>query len=267
MSQLTLVSLFPDIGATLGFELAGFRAAEAEEAVDVLEDSTTGEFFDEYNGVLEELQPKAFIINAPVGLLQGSGVSDFNRIFRALRNSNYRVAAQTLNAADYGVPQRKTRLFLFGIRNDLELDPTFPEPFGYRVTIQKVLEGLPPLTEEETEMLDISHDDLYDEVARRTQGLPGRPFNLRIQRWDEPCDAISPSGGALNADAVIHPSGTRLFSFGELKRLCTFPDSLEISGSYEDQVRELGRSVPPLLMKAMALKLRQILEPNESSEE
>lgn len=105
---------------------------------------------------VRELQPKAFIFENVKGLLRQSFASYFEYIFLQLSHPEltrrksesweqhlsrlerhqtsrrvqpaYNVLFRLLNAADYGVPQRRERVFLVGFRSDLGLEWGFPEP-------------------------------------------------------------------------------------------------------------------------------------------
>lgn len=48
----------------------------------------------------------------------------------------------------------------------------------------------------------------------------------------------------------------RKFTIAELKRICAFPDDFEVSGNYGQQWERLGRAVPPLMMRAVAIEVR-----------
>lgn len=105
---------------------------------------------------VRELMPKAFIFENVKGLMRASFASYFEYIFLQLSHpgltrrkgetwerhrsrlerhhtsgegrSAYNVVFRLLNAADYGVPQRRERVFLVGFRSDLGIQWSFPEP-------------------------------------------------------------------------------------------------------------------------------------------
>ena len=55
---------------------------------------------------------------------------------------------------------------------------------------------------------------------------------------------------------MTHPVERRKFSIAELKRICAFPDDFQLTGSYAQQWERLGRAVPPLMMRAVAVAVR-----------
>jgi len=80
-------------------------------------------FFD----IVLELRPKAFLLENVKGLVSKRHRHLFEGQLKRAREV-YAIRWQVLNAADYGVPQKRQRLFAFGIRRDLGARPGFPEP-------------------------------------------------------------------------------------------------------------------------------------------
>lgn len=68
------------------------------------------------------------------------------------------------------------------------------------------------------------------------------------------CDAAS--GGRPDLASVTHPTEKRKFTIAELRRICAFPDDFILLGTYEQQWERLGRAVPPLMMRAIAVTVR-----------
>lgn len=112
-----------------------------------------GMFF-EYVRLLKGLQPKVFVAENVKGLTMGKAKSilgsfemdlfndQSNTIVHALMDCGYVVRWQILNAADYGTPQSRQRVFFIGVRKDLEMTPTFPAKQGFQYS---VLDALPHL--------------------------------------------------------------------------------------------------------------------------
>jgi DNA (cytosine-5)-methyltransferase 1 len=66
------------------------------------------------------------------------------------------------------------------------------------------------------------------------------------------CPTITASGGIPGAAGITHPIDQRKFSIAELRSICSFPSDFILEGTYQQQAERLGRSVPPLMMKAVA---------------
>lgn len=90
----------------------------------------TDDLFFEWVRLLRGLMPRAFLAENVPGLIAGNAVSEYAHVITGqLSEAGYRVIAKVLNAANYGVPQERTRLIFLGIRKDLGVQPSFPEPY------------------------------------------------------------------------------------------------------------------------------------------
>jgi DNA (cytosine-5)-methyltransferase 1 len=76
--------------------------------------------------LLRELRPRAFLYENVAGILHVRGDNVGERVCEAVAASGYRVRAAILNSAWFGVPQSRERLFVIGVRDDLDLEPVFP---------------------------------------------------------------------------------------------------------------------------------------------
>ena len=89
-------------------------------------DATRGMLYQEYARFLREIEPKAFIFENVRGLASANDGKDFNIIKEEFENSGYTINDSVLNAADYGVPQTRQRLFIAGFCDGEK--PYFPDP-------------------------------------------------------------------------------------------------------------------------------------------
>lgn len=97
------------------------------------------DLFYEFARILEQIQPRAFVAENVEGLVKGSAKGYFKAIYQALAATGYKVKAAVLDAAWLGVPQRRKRLIFIGIRNDLDMQPTFPSPLPWRYSMRDAL--------------------------------------------------------------------------------------------------------------------------------
>jgi DNA (cytosine-5)-methyltransferase 1 len=81
-------------------------------------------------------------------------------------------------------------------------------------------------------------------------------FQLEKPSADRPSPTITQRGGDAGVACVTHPVERRKFTIAELRRVCSFPDDFVLTGTYAQQWERLGRSVPPLMMRAVAATLR-----------
>lgn len=117
-----------------GFSLIGKRTL----------DDPRNQLASDYVRLVYELQPRYFVFENVKGLTVGKHVKFLRDMIKALTESGYDVVDpySVLNAADYGVPQSRQRLFLIGAKRGLPL-PTYPEPSEGRVTVHEAIGDLP----------------------------------------------------------------------------------------------------------------------------
>lgn len=88
--------------------------------------------------------PKAFIFENVKGLTEPRNRQSLEYIIENLRNNGYVVKYQILNSYDFGVPQDRDRIFIVGIRNDLE-NPwsfIFPQPINQQLKLYDLISGI-----------------------------------------------------------------------------------------------------------------------------
>ena len=101
--------------------------------------TTRGMLFEEFTRLLQAIQPKAFIFENVRGLASANDGEDFEIIKQEFADAGYTINDSILNAADFGVPQTRQRLFIVGFRNG-EV-PYFPDPT--HVEAKNALTGKP----------------------------------------------------------------------------------------------------------------------------
>ncbi len=236
------------------FSMAGKRNKKWGD-VNAYSDSEqqTDDLFFEFVRLLEGLQPKVFVAENVTGLIRGKAKGYFKQIYRAMRDAGYRLDAKVLDASWLGVPQARYRVIFMGVRNDLERDPVFPKPYEYRYSIAEVL----PADPGDTTDADMIRHRTGEEWKKLRPGQTSKKyFQLVRSNPDLPAQTITALAGYPGAASVTHPYECRKFTVPELKRLCSFPDDFEFTGNYKQQVERLGRSVPPLMMRAVAETIR-----------
>ncbi len=232
-----------------------------------------------YTRVLAEAKPRYFILENVYALTFNNKASRpaFERLLKEIDNAGYKYTWQVLNAADYGVPQARPRLFIVGCRKRDTL-PELPQPTHHgqwerretlggplpHVTTGDVLEGL--ITEPEPEeVIRGQWGHLLPEVPpgenylhfTAERGHPDPIFEWRSRYWsfllkldpNRPSPTIQAQPGPNVGP--FHWENRRL-RVPELKRLFTFPDDYEFIGKRMSVQSQLGNCVPPLLAKQVA---------------
>lgn len=252
------------------FSAAGRRANGVLGTTD-----SRGVLFREYVRLLQELSPVGFLFENVYGIIGAQGGEAWNEILKSFSEVGYKLYYRIVDAADYGVPQHRERLIIVGLK---EGEFKFPrpthgpdslddEPFYNAETAITGIE----LTDEESKsgiggrygtLLDNIPPGLNYSFYTEEMGHPNPVFAWRSKFSDflykadpnTPIRTIKASGGAFTGP--FHWEN-RFFAYPEYKRLQTFPDDYEISGTKQIAVKQIGNSVPPQLARMMALAIRQ----------
>lgn len=238
------------------------------------------DLFFEYVRFIKAIQPRVFVAENVSGLVKGVAKGYFIEIMRAMKACGYRVEAQLLDAQWLGVPQARERIIFQGVREDLGLAPAYPKPFAYRYS---VLDAIPEIGA--VDIVGNSNASHSRKNERRSVADPARTILARRSNLDVVVrqGANGAFGDATWQDSRINPSPTigagpssgnglsppsmieitrgaevekRKFTIAELKRICAFPDDFKVLGTYSQQWERLGRAVPPLMMRAIAIEIR-----------
>ena len=86
---------------------------------------------------------------------------------------------------------------------------------------------------------------------------PRRHFGLIRLDPEKPCPTIQKSQPESSTTGLVHPSQNRHLTISEIKLMSSFPSGFRLEGRFVEKWARIGNSVPPLLMKAIALHVRQ----------
>ena len=238
-----------------------------------------------YTRVLAEAKPRAFVLENVYALTYNNKASRpaFTRLLKELHEAGYEFNHRVLNAADYGVPQARPRLFIVGVRRGGKV-PELPEPthggsWERRATgnieqphgtAGEALAGLVTDPEpSETVRGSWGHllpgippgDNYLHYTAER--GHPNPQFKWRSRYWSFLLK-LDPNKPAPTIQAQPGPNvgpfhwESRRLRVAEVKRLFTFPDEFELVGSRNRVQAQLGNSVPPLLAQRVIEQVAQV---------
>ena len=276
--------------------------------------------FMEFVRFVKHFNPKFFVMENVTGILSMKTQNDDSvkdLIINEFEKINYKVNIFTLNAAEFGVPQSRIRVFFIGLRSDIPYDVEKFEPKGFvfgedQVTIEQAIMDLPQIKSGEgsevQEYTSAPKND-YQKWARNGSRLIYNHISMRhtvrlIERfshigWGESVadveykfqqrkrgDATKISGKTYSQNNMrpypnkpsptipasfqsnfIHPFLNRNYTAREGARLQSFPDTYIFCGkrttmSWEkslSQYQQIGNAVPPLLAKAIAIKIADYL--------
>ena len=240
-----------------------------------LED-TRGTLFYHYALFLKQLQPKMFLFENVKGLLSHDKGKTHETIINVFKEEGYTIYEKVLNAWDYGVAQKRERLIIVGIRNDLinKLNFLFPTPHKYKPVLRDILLDCPEskgiaYSEYKKKIFEMVPPggywkDIPKEIAKEYMKScwdmeGGRTGILRRLSLDEPSLTVLTSPSQKQTDRC-HPIEPRPFTIRENARCQSFPDEWIFSGSVTDQYRQVGNAVPVNLAYEVALEIRKALE-------
>lgn len=230
-------------------------------------DPKNGDLFLEFVRIVKGVLPHAFIFENVAGFVQDKHSSVLDYMKEKLKGLGYGISYTILNAADYGVPQRRERFFLIGIRG-VE-SPSFPLPTHSRsgkwwtdfcgtldmiphgrvkpwVTLSEVLAGLPKDHRRRPDYVVMNISDFVVERMKRIgpgQNFKVLPMNMRPNCWkngkhqgqdtfgrlrlDEPTITIRTAAYNPAKGKYIHPIENRGLNSIEMAAIQTFPSSWE----------------------------------------
>lgn len=230
----------------------------------------------EYLRILTELVPKAFIFENVYGLLTIDNGSVFEELCKKLsaprKGINYKLSIFRLNAADYGVPQFRDRIFIIGSIDGIQIEnipkicasPALLEktelgkPYSllpYR-TVYDGLRNLPKPGELLANHTGRNHSQrIIERYASLNYGE--RDPKTRINRLDpdRPSYTIIVGSDKGGGKGHVHPFEPREVTPRESARMQTFPDWWEFSGTSRHPIRQIGNAVPPLLSALIGREL------------
>ena len=211
--------------------------------------------------IVKDKQPKAFIAENVKGLMTLHKGEIFKRVRKAFEDAGYTLSYKLLNAADYGVPQKRERMILVGIRNDLHISYEFPNETNNWVPLSV---AVPVLALDEPK---------YYFSKRAVEGMKKAKNNMKRGLWqklNEPCLTITSHLAKVSINSrdpvlLVDPSKElyRRFTPREAARIQSFPDSFQFAGSQGDAYRQIGNAVPPVLFWHVAKKLAECLKKDE----
>ena len=230
-----------------GFSTAGKR----------LLDDPRNALFREYVRLLRGLQPKVFVMENVSGLVKGKMKLVFAEILTELKASGYAVSARLLNAKYFGVPQSRERLIFIGVREDLGIAPTHPTPQTKPIPLRIALAGVPhgdvpPLSPKYRRMAP--HIKQGECAADHDRGKGFQ--SITRQWWGRPAYTLTKTNSGSGVGTPLHPLHDRSLSIPEAKRIGSFPDAYQLTGSFTEQWARIGNSVPPRMMQAVAEHIR-----------
>lgn len=230
----------------------------------------------EFIRFVDVIRPKVFLMENVRGLLSANNGVIKDAITAEFESIGYKVKHEVICAADYGVPQMRYRVLFLGIRDDLNIEPSFPEKTHNKDNYVKVGEAIMDLVGKENDFpnhVPMKHNEIVTKrisCIKEGEGIPdeGLPEDVakgsrsdftdktiknfshvykRLSRF-KPATTMVPGHNAF----PLHPTENRSLTVREAARIQTFPDDVIFEGNRQNQCIQVGNAVPVKLAYEMA---------------
>lgn len=218
---------------------------------------TQGTLFYDVARIIEAKRPKGFLLENVQGLVTHDGGRTLSTILEVLSELDYDVQYKILNAADFGVPQMRKRIYIVGIDRRLKgIDPSeFAFPDGNKENHANVGEYLEFGVEGYSISERLQKSYLYKLQDGRPKVLDKEskgPAKTLVASYHK----IQRLTGTFVKDG---PTGLRLYTENECKALMGFPKDFKVPVSRTQMYRQFGNSVVIPVITAVAKELKPFI--------
>lgn len=203
-----------------------------------------GKLFFEMCRILRDKKPKCFIAENVKGILSANEKNAFPLIIKEFEDSGYNVSYKLLNAVNFGVPQKRERVIIVGIRKDLGFTFDFselPQEGDFPIaSLSQVIENNVP------EKYFFSQKAVDGMMRKRETMNKGRAQDIT-----QPCNTVGAhlAKVSLNSTDPVLMIGERYrrFTPREVARIQSFPETFQLVGTESAQYRALGNAIAPVM--------------------
>lgn len=249
-------------------------------------DDPRNKMYLEFYKAVKLAKPDFFVIENVKGMLtlnKGAFVKDLLDRFGE-NGLGYTISYKLLNAADYGIPQNRYRVFYVGIKNQKF---EFPPAYDYQLTAK---EGISDLLHSNNEHYGSEPQNEYQRTLRGSQEKPlnqdytahtEQTINIisqipdggnirslpkefwEVRKYNKAFERMSSQRPSNTIDTghrnYFHYAEPRIPTLRESARIQSFPDNFEVLGTRGSQYKQVGNAVPPMLAKVIAEKIKTML--------
>ena len=236
----------------------------------------------EFGRIVKLIKPSFFIMENVSGLIHDKNVFYFNRLKKFFISCGYKIDYKLLNAADYGVPQLRKRVFLVGHKNMFKY--SFPKPIILKKDYRTVGDTIMDLVNNKKiqNHVPMKHNDIVrkrisfiNEGGGITKNIPKNLLlgsrsdykNNKLKNFSHIYKRLHrklPSGTMVPGHNAfpLHPTLDRALTVREAARLQTFPDKIIFEGTRQEQCILVGNAVPVQLAKILGKSIKESLDSN-----
>lgn len=245
-----------------GFSLAGKNGR-------TFVDDERNYLFKEFVRFVKNIDPKIFIMENVARMASHNKGRTIREVAREFENIGYDVQYKILQAAEYGIPQKRQRIFIVGTKG---YDFEYPKPGSKKVTIKMAIDDLPSLESGQS-------SDIPNHVAMKhsEQMLKKMSFISDGGDRSEIPEELRPKSGDIrkyirynssepsftvtgDMRKIFHYNQNRALTSRELARLQSFPDKFIFKGNSISVQQQIGNAVPPKLSYELALQVIKSLK-------
>ena len=190
-------------------------------------DDPRNSLFKEYARLIQELQPRVFVMENVTGMVKGCMKQAYLTIIQTLRDCGYRAKGEMLNAMYFNVPQSRERVIIIGVRNDIGIEPSHPKPQTRPISVKQIW------------------PEFNGRVVERRKGKNDKTHKYRPTT--APAPTIPKCGGHIEIDGQ-----RKRWPHDVAKKIATFPQEFTFVGCTTEKAARIGNSVPPNLMRSIA---------------
>ena len=226
---------------------------------------TRGTLFFEFARAVSETMPKVFIGENVRGLVRHDKGRTLQTMMEALREiedpatgAKYSVAYRVVRSQYHDVPQKRERIIIIGLRNDIGANIFFPRKRDYIISLWDAIGDRPQsegqlYPESKKAVLELVPPggcwrDLPEDLQKEYLGGSfysggGKTGMARRLSWEQPSLTLTTSPAQKQTERC-HPEETRPLNVREYARIQTFPDSWKFEGGVGNSYKQIGNAVP-----------------------
>jgi len=261
----------------------GFSRLNNEQIeLDEMEKDRRNTLFEEFLRVVSVLEPQLVLMENVRDLINRQTSDDRyvkDLIVDEFAAHGYKCEYRVLEAEQYGVPQKRRRIFFIGTDRDVPI--RFPEPTTPEGSWRTAGEALADASDD---LPNMTYADTGEKTLERIRHVPpggyyrDLPDRLKTKKYQCDCEdtdacphepeivkrygtylrRLDPEEPSLtvSTNVFIHPREDRYLTPREMARLQTFPDEFAFEGTKTDVLKQIGNAVPVRLGEELATQLR-----------